>query len=209
MRAFLDKHKERLDAREWAVLQSELNSGRSVSWVSQEAEPALFTWYSMGRSTREISEITSVPEAMVLLTMLRYDWSSRMEVLKSSGGTPLNSMAHDAASQVFALTKMAIQRDIQEVMTGKKDPRSSKFVPQNANQLMALLDVLRDDPPPPPAPTPAHISSNVQNNTQININVAKLEAPKKPLSVSEQLRIMAGEKIEETNEDKELQPCSQ
>jgi hypothetical protein len=202
IKVFLDKNKDKLDARERALIMTEINKGTTVSWLSQEHEPAFYAWYAIGRTTKDISELTKVPEPILLLTMLRYNWKERAEADKEAGNAPLSQLAQETYSSIFALTRIALQKELHEVMTGQKDPRQSKFIPQNASQLMDLLDRLRE-------PT----EGTTVNNTQINLNVnatgatpqaAAVTQPAPQLSRLEKLKLMAGEKIIEESIDAQV-----
>lgn len=197
IKTFVDKHKDKLDARERSLIMTELNKGSSISWLSEEHEPAFYAWYAIGRTTKDISDLTKVPEPILLLTMLRYNWKDRVEADKQAGCAPLGQLAQETYSSIFALTRIALQKELHEVMTGQKDARSSKFIPQNASQLMDLLDRLSEVPDSP---------TSVQNNTQINLNVVATGAAPKAavvtaaapqLSTVEKLKLLAGEKIVE------------
>ena len=179
---FVEQHREDLDARELAVIHTEVNKGSAISWLSPDLEPAMFVWFALGKNTREISQLTMIPEAVILLTMLKYNWKAKLATYHSSGETGINAVARDTASQILALTTLAVQRDILDVMKEGKDPRSSDYVPKNTTQLKALLDILNKEEP--------------KEAVQVNVNVTKPEetvAEKPKISKLEMLKALAEE----------------
>ena len=164
MKAFLDKNKnkDKLNARELAVVQSDLNSGRQISWLSEEKEPLLLNWFLLGKGTKDISDLTLIPESIVILTRLRYGWDEKRESLKNAGEIHHSRLLQDTTNTLFALTMLSIQKDFADVMSGKKDPRSLPYIPKNISQMKDLQEMVNEvnSTGEVPVPSPAVPSNN-------------------------------------------------
>jgi hypothetical protein len=160
--------REKLNSREYALIAAEINAGRSVSWVDENVEGVLFSWFCLGKDTKSIAELTAIPEAIVILTKMKYKWSDKYAAIKAQGKSPVTDVAKDVAKQVFALTMMAIKRDIEEVMRGIKDPRNSIYVPKTTSQFAELCKLI-EDPMPEEAPE--------DGGTRVQVNVVQQGAP--------------------------------
>jgi hypothetical protein len=170
IKQFVAENKDKFDARELAVVQTELNAGRSVAWVNEEMERGLFTWFLLGHSSKQIAEVTKTPEAWVIVTRVRYDWTARREQLMAASGQGMVQLIKETTMQIFAMARLAIAKDHQDVMAGLLDPRKSAYVPRSSTQLKEMFEVVQalqqEEVPPAPA------------NTTVQVLVQTQEAPK-------------------------------
>ena len=187
MKTFIEKNKDKLNAREMAVVQSDLNASRQISWLSEDKEAVLSNWFYLGKGTKEIAEMTLIPESIVILTRLRYDWDEKRESLKNAGETHVGKLLQDTANTVFALTMLAIQKDLADVMTGKKDPRSLPYIPKNISQMKDLQAMVNEANAPeveapiaavPPSPNQVFVQIN-QGEQQEPTTVEVKQLPRK------------------------------
>jgi hypothetical protein len=155
---YLREVKTQLNAREYAVVAHEVNSGRSISWADENVENVLFSWFCLGKDTKSIAELTCIPEAVIIFTKIRYKWDVKYSAIKAQGKSPIADVTKDVAKQIFALTMMAVKKDIEEVMSGQKDPRTSNYIPKTTSQFAELCALVNEEDP-----IPAH-TTNVQVN---------------------------------------------
>lgn len=160
IKQLIEHSKHLIDARELAVVQTELNLGRTVAWVADDLERHLFLWYLFGYGSAQIASVTKLPEAMVIASKLYYDWPAKAATIKQTGGDAFSSAVQEVAMLTFAILRSAVAQDYQDVMSGKLDPRKSAFIPKSPSQIQDLLNAVKTEvavEPQPNAPSPVNV----------------------------------------------------
>lgn len=164
----LNQHKDKIPQADYDRVSKAIRNG-NISWLSPDVQFSFYTWFAIGKTLQEVSELTEYPYEIIVLTALKYDWIAKREAGKA-GKELVEQVSIENVNNTLALTKLAIDQEIREVMSGKKDARQSMYVPKNSSQLKEFLTLVAQInnvqnmlSAPPKAPQVV-----VQNNTQVN-----------------------------------------
>lgn len=164
----LEQYKDKIPTVEYDCIAHAIRTTH-ISWLSVTQQAECYTWFAIGKDLREISAIVEIPYPIIALTALKYDWVAKRETGRH-GKEFVEQISIENVNNTLALTKLAIDQEIREVMSGKKDARNSLYVPKNSSQLKEFLTLVAQInnvqnmlSAPPKAPQVV-----VQNNTQVN-----------------------------------------
>ena len=105
---------------------------QKITWLSQERARNLLPLISLGKTPKDISRMTSLPESIIILTMLKYGW-------KASDKLSPEAMAQEFVNSVLAITQMAVTMDLADIASGSLDPRNSVYVPKSPAAMKDFL----------------------------------------------------------------------
>jgi len=162
-------------------LQRQLKSGITAP-LSPERESGPFMLWCCQDSLEIISIKCNIPIDVIYATAIKYDWVAKAGVLHGD----VKSIQKSIATSLLVATFMTIQKDLADVLAGRKSADKCKLMPQNIvglERLMAMVsDVMGDAQlgKEVPGSTVVH-AMNVQINNQLP------EAPTKPRESAEEI----------------------
>lgn len=143
--------------------------------LSPEKEAAPFLFYCFGDSIEEICKKTSYPKDIILVTAMYYNWPEKAKQID----VDIEDLQKKIAEMTLMGTYLQVQKEIAEVLSGKKDPKTAAFLPKNIHgleKLMNLVDSIKEKP----AAAPTTINAqNVQINNQYAEMKDELEDPER------------------------------
>lgn len=150
-----------------------LQSQGSASHLSTEQEAGPFMMFLFGDDVEGIAAKTHYPKDVVLLTALHYKWEEKRELLVEKGKESelVKNIEKSLLNNILLATYQAINKDVGEVIAGKKQAQDSKFIPQSMQALKSLLEMVEkanklvaagNEPAPAPAATTVVHAQNVQ-----------------------------------------------
>jgi hypothetical protein len=163
-----------------AQLESNYRKGL-VTYLSPEPEAGAFYYYMMGNTLEEISNKMKYPLDVVILTALYYQWPAKLKTLGELAVTNepdvdkrMEATKKELVRTLLIATNLVMQRELAEVIAGRKNAKDCALLPKNIHGLEKLVNMLT--PEKPQAGTVIQ-GQNVQviNNQQLPQKVSKSE----------------------------------
>lgn len=156
-------------------LNRQLKSGITAP-LSPEKEAGLFMLYSCGDSLDLIAIKTNIPLDVVYVTALKYSWVEKAGVLHGD----VTAIQKSLATSLLVATYLSVQKDLADVIAGRKNADKCGLIPKNImglERLMAMVSEITDN-----KPLGKDIpGSTVVHATNVQINHALPEKPKESL----------------------------
>lgn len=108
----------------------------SISYLSPDKESTPFMLYCMGDTFEEIALKTNLPEAVVKVTAMKYEWHEKSRLYRMD----VDEVKKDIAKMVLAATHIAVKKELSDVLSGKL--KSSSLIPKNVASLEKLMDLV-------------------------------------------------------------------
>ena len=206
----LDNFREKLNANEYASTKHLITTGLSGP-LTEEKQRKYYPWFLLGKSFKEISELTDIPIGIIVLTACQYDWWTKKDQAEKDDTSIIEDITKNNMNNLLMLTQLAINNEVADVLTGKKDARDSKYVPQSLNQMKEFMTVVLqvnnvknllsvktplvqiDNPtnnPPPAQPVNIQINNSNGEPPQITASEEKLKSLPPPLTESEHIALL-------------------
>lgn len=115
---------------------------KSLSYLSPDKEEGPFLLYAMGNDFETIALKTNYPIDIIYLTAIRYDWLGKATLINKVKNLSPAEIQKDIANTLLIATWVSIQRELGEVMSGKKAAKDSKLIPQSTKSLSELIDMV-------------------------------------------------------------------
>lgn len=118
-----------------------------ASQLSPDKEGGPFMLYIMGDSIDTIATKTSYPIEIIQLTAIYYRWPQKaksihdMSVDNGDGDPAMKKVQKDLVNQILIATYMATQKELGDVIAGRKDPRRCRLLPNNIHSLEKLINM--------------------------------------------------------------------
>lgn len=189
-RTKIDDAKKYLNAREWNIANGNHRNGNFPP-LERSLANDLFAWFCVGRSLKEISELTNYEYKWVIATAIEYDWFNRKKEGNRHQSEVMKKMAKDLANNIFMMNMHIVNQEISKVLT---DPnyKSSILQIKDIRDIKELLAVTMQA---------NEIQCALANQGKISINNNNIN--QNALSATEEKREALGEAIEVIEADEE------
>jgi hypothetical protein len=145
----IDEFKEKLTLNEqfltkedYLVATTAIAQDRTTI-LPPEQESGIFYLYASGRSLKQIALQSGLTHDVVVLSALQYNWRLRKSAAEESAdGNAVEALGKDAVNKIMAMTQLAIDKDMQDILSGSQDPRVSLYIPKNVRDLAVFLDTV-------------------------------------------------------------------
>jgi len=135
-----------LSAEETTALAKRVQQGL-CSHLASEKEGAPFLFYLMGHDFQSISKKTNIPVDIIMLTAIYYNWPQKAggvrEIMsKEDSAEVVKSVQKDLANTILVVTKLAMEQQLADVVSGKIKPSQCRLIPNNIHSLQKLMEIL-------------------------------------------------------------------
>jgi hypothetical protein len=130
---FVDSKKSSLGPY-YQHLVKKIEEGADLYFLGEEYQRTAKELLDSGHTLEKIAEILSCPIEVIILTGQKYEW-----VVSPKDFT---EEIKKVSCNLLTIYQMAVQKELTEIMAGKKDPRESKFVPKNPQDLNIFIKTL-------------------------------------------------------------------
>lgn len=125
-----------------------------LSFLSPDKEAGPFLLYYVGSSFEEVALKTGYPVDLIYMTAMRYEWIKKSETLRrDSILSGMDLVKEDLLQSLLIATQVVVQKELADVIAGRKDAKDCALLPKNINglkQLVEMIDSLKpkvDDKP--------------------------------------------------------------
>jgi len=163
-----------LNQREYNLLNGKYRQGQTHI-LSVEIAVNLFQFYMIGRSLKQIHEISGYPYDYILAVAVNYNWREKKdETLKAPA---IQTAIKDSCNNIFLLNKMMIDSEIAKKLQNPdySSPITEKFVCKTIQDFQMLIKTTAA------ANELACMLTQPQSVTKVQTNI--LNAPPPPLAI--------------------------
>jgi hypothetical protein len=149
-----------------------MNGRRQLSPLSLDSEAAPFLLYCCGDTLEVIAAKTNLPKDVIVATAIYYRWPEKAKLLSRDNVVSApGDITNDLVKTILVATAISMQRDLGDVIAGRKDPKDCPLIPKSISSLQTLIEMVQaaGGAPAPAAPTPG-VTNITATNVQINTN---------------------------------------
>ena len=152
------------------------NGRHALHALSPDKESGAFLLFCCGDDLDLISAKLSIPKDVILATAIQYRWPDKASVLKST--TPID-LQKDLVNTILVATVMSVNRDLADVISGKKDASDCPLIPSSPQALEKLINMVNtvNSVSVPKQDQPQTVIH--ANNVQVNQQIGESPEPKK------------------------------
>lgn len=110
----VEAHKDLLNHREYSLAMGRYKRGQLFA-LSPEKARDLFQFFLLGRTLKDISDLTSFNYDVIIGTAIEYDWFKMRDEMKSDKN--IQNIAIDMTNNIFLLNSIIINREIAKVLS--------------------------------------------------------------------------------------------
>lgn len=136
-------------------LERKVKRGEVIQ-LSPEKEAGPFLLYIMGDSLDTIATKTSYPVDIIRITAIYYRWPDKAKAITDmavdngeQGDPAMKKVQKDLVNQILIATYMSMQKELGDVIAGRKKARQCRLIPNNVHSLEKLItmaDTLNSPP---------------------------------------------------------------
>ena len=162
--------------------------------LSSEKEPGYFLLYCLGDDLSMIAAKTNIPRDVIFATAINYRWTEKAKILNRDNESlvPLD-LQKELVNTILVATVVAMQRELGDVIAGRKEAKECRMIPQSPaslEKLMAMVTAL--NAPKEAAPQEAKTVIHAQN-VQVNQGLPPQPAPVESAEKAESRKLMLKE----------------
>lgn len=148
-----------------------LNGRKGLYALAPEKEPGPFLLFCTGDDLETISAKMNMPRDVIVATAIQYRWPEKARVLhRDKPGIVPADLQKELANTILVATVVSMQKELGEVIAGRKDAKDCPLIPSSPaalEKLMAMVTALNTPggaagPQPEPKPTTVVHANNVQ-----------------------------------------------
>ena len=155
--------------------------------LSPDKEPGPFLLYGCGDNFDTIATKMNLPVDVIVATAIQYRWPDKSRLLnRTESGLVPGNLQKDLVNTILVATIVSMQRELGEVISGKKEAKDCALIPSSPQALQKLMEMVSSLNNPQPAdpmkPQTVIHATNLQINNQQappEAQVGLLEAPEK------------------------------
>lgn len=120
-----------------------LNKDPNKCFYGADKETNLFQAFILGRSFQQLARSCAVPVEMIVLTAIKHRWDFKAQMLQNAGDSA--AVVHstkDLANKILEINLIAMDRELSDIYTGKKDARESIFMAKSPQELQKMLQLV-------------------------------------------------------------------
>jgi len=120
-----------------------LNKDPNKCYYGADKETNLFQAFILGRSFQQLARTCSVPVEMIILTAIKHKWDLKAKLLQNAGDSAaVQHATKDLANKILEINLIAMERELTDIYTGKKDARDSIFMAKSPQELQKMLQLV-------------------------------------------------------------------
>ena len=120
-----------------------INKDPAKCFFGTDKESNMFSAFLMGRTFAQIARNASCPVEMIILTAIKHRWDTKAQVMANAGDTSVvEHLTKNLANYILEINLAAIDKEMNDIYTGKKDPRDSIFSAKTPQELQKLLQIV-------------------------------------------------------------------
>jgi len=135
----VDENKDNMTHAEYSCAKGKHRRGQ-LDYVSEDKANDLFQFFLIGRSCKDISELTGFKWSTIVGTAIEYDWWNKKKELKSDKN--IRNIAVDTTNNLFLLNSILLNREINKMLTDptyKAESIAQNFICKNIKDYQDLI----------------------------------------------------------------------
>ena len=109
--------------------------------LSPEKEAGAFMLYCTGNDCETIAIKLTLPLDVILATAIQYAWVEKTKLLNKSPVTASIDMQKDLINSILAATVLSMQKELGEVISGKREAKDCALIPNSTSSLEKLINM--------------------------------------------------------------------
>jgi len=152
--------------------------------LSPEKEGGPFLFYLTGSDLKTVSQKSNIPYDVICLTAIHYNWPDKARNVRGlieseDNGDYIKAIQKDLANTILIVTKLAMEKQLADVLSGKLKPNQCRLIPNNIHSLQKLMEILNTLNGVDEASIPKSGSIVTGKNVQINNYIQEKEKESK------------------------------
>lgn len=154
------------------------NGRKALYALSPDKEPGPFLLFCCGDDFDTIATKMNLPRDVIVATAIQYRWPDKARTLnRTDAGIVPGDLQKELVNTILVATIVAMQRDLGEVIAGRKEAKDCPLIPSSPQALQKLMEMVTALNNPAAAPDPLK-PQTVVHATNVQINQALPETPK-------------------------------
>lgn len=162
-----------------------MNGRNMLVPLSPDRESAPFLLYCCGDDLEMIAAKMTLPKDVITATAIQYRWPEKAKLMRKDGNAAVpNDLQKDLVNSILVATFVAMQRELSEVVSGKRLAKDCALIPSSPAALEKLMNMISALNAPPPAPPVPAAGSTVIHAETVNMG-QPVPPPEKPVDSEE------------------------
>lgn len=151
-----------------------LNGRKGLYALAPEKEPGPFLLYCCGDDLDSISAKMNMPRDVIVATAIQYRWPDKARVLhRDKPGIVPADLQKELVNTILVATVVAMQKELGEVIAGRKDAKDCPLIPSSPSaleKLMAMVSALNAPGAPQGPQVEPKPGTTIVHAQQVQIN---------------------------------------
>ena len=183
-----------LSSEEKKLINQRVKQGMSAH-LAPEKEGAPFLFYLMGDDLKTVARKTNLPFDVICLTAIQYNWPEKVTNVRglienNNNEDFIKNIQKDLANTILIVTKIAMEKQLADVLSGKLKPNQCRLIPNNIHSLQKLMEIINVLNETEAAKTPVNGTSITGKNVQINNYIQENEKDSNKKTSKETLEML-------------------
>jgi hypothetical protein len=166
------------------------NGRKALYALSPDKESGPFLLFCCGDDFDTIATKMNLPRDVIVATAIQYRWPDKARMLnRTDSGIVPGDLQKELVNTILVATIVAMQRDLGEVIAGRKEAKDCPLIPSSPQALQKLMEMVTSLNNPTPAdpmkPQTVIHATNVQVNQQQGLPEAPKALPETPEKATE------------------------
>jgi hypothetical protein len=166
-----------------------MNGRNQLVPLSPDRESAPFLLYCCGDDLELIAAKMTLPRDVITATAIQYRWPEKAKLMRKDGNAAIpNDLQRDLVNSILVATFVAMQRQLSEVVAGKREIKDCALIPSSPAALEKLMNMVTTLNAPVVATKGGPVADPVHTGPQTIIHAETVnmgQAPEKPVDSEE------------------------
>jgi hypothetical protein len=120
-----------------------MNGRNMLAPLSPDRESAPFLLYCCGDDLELIAAKMTLPRDVITATAIQYRWPEKAKLMRKDGNAAVpNDLQKDLVNSILVATFVAMQRELSEVVSGKRLAKDCALIPSSPAALEKLMNMI-------------------------------------------------------------------